>query len=60
MHNGVDFSNPPAFLPEQAKRALQFFANNPTLFSVQDAGGKHMFDPFFVAKAIENTFWLSP
>ena len=58
IHNGADVSNPPAFLSEQAKQALQFFANNPTLFSaiVQDAGGKHMFGPFFVANANENTY----
>lgn len=42
MHNGVDFANPPSSLPDNAKQTLQFFANNPTLFSaiVQDAGGK--------------------
>ena len=45
VHNGVNSSNPPAFLPKQV---LQLFANNPTLLSaiVQDAGGKHTFDPF--------------
>jgi hypothetical protein len=51
------FSNPPAFLPYQVKQALQFFADNPTLFStiVQDVGGEHIFDRFFVANANENT-----
>ena len=58
MHNGVDFSDPSVFLPEQAKQALQFFANNPTPFSVvvQDAGGKLKFGPFFVSNANENTY----
>jgi trimeric autotransporter adhesin len=42
LHQGVDFANPPASLPQQAKDVLTYFAKNPTLFNsiVQDNGGK--------------------
>ena len=58
MHNGVDFGNPSAFLPDQAKQALQFVANSPALFSaiVRDAGGKLKFGPFSISNATENTY----
>ncbi|MGY3450541.1 type III effector HrpK domain-containing protein [Bradyrhizobium sp. USDA 4353] len=42
LHQGVDFNNPPAGLPQQAKDTLAYFAQHPTLFNaiVQGAGGK--------------------
>jgi trimeric autotransporter adhesin len=41
LHQGADFANPPAGLPQQAKDTLAYFANHPTLYNaiVQDAGG---------------------